>query len=301
MTDRTRHGSETARQTAQRSTGAASRLDRWLPTPLLRGSALLHLGILGLVLARPRHWRTALALAAADHLLLLAASLTPRSGWLGPNLDRLPETPAGRPRAVALTFDDGPDPEVTPRVLDLLDEAGARGSFFVIGRRAARHPEIVDEIAARGHRLENHTWSHSPLFAFGGPGAMGREIDRTQRLLAQRVGRAPRWFRPPAGMRNPWIAGVLAGRGLGLASWTRRGFDAVSRNGAAVARRLLRDLAGGDVLLLHDGSSPVLAGGGAVVLEVLPRVLDALADASLAAVPLPDPAASPGAAGRENP
>lgn len=261
----------------------------WLPTPFLRASVLAHLAALGLLLVRPKSWRLALGLAAADHLLLLAASLTPRSPLLGPNLRSLAPDAAARGE-VALTFDDGPDPGVTPRVLDLLDAAGARASFFLIGRRAAAHPGLAREIARRGHRVENHTWSHPNGFALTGPGAMGREIDRAQRLLTELTGRRPAWFRPPAGMRSPLLAGVLARRGLGLASWTRRGFDAVHADPGAVARRLTRGLAAGDVLLLHDGSSFGSPAGrqAGTVLSALPRVLDSLDRRGLTAVPLPE-------------
>jgi len=262
---------------------------RWLPTPLLRASALAHLAALGLLLVRPRSWRLALGVAVADHLVLLAASLTPGSALLGSNLRHLGAA-AARRGEVALTFDDGPDPRVTPRVLDLLEAAGARASFFLIGHRAAAHPDLAREIARRGHRIENHTWSHPHGFAFGGPAAMGQEIDRAQRLLTDLGGRPPAWFRPPAGIRNPMLAGVLAPRHLGLASWTRRGFDGVRADPGAVARRLTRGLAGGDVLLLHDGSSLVGADGrqAGTVLAALPRVLDSLGRRGLTAVPLPD-------------
>lgn len=273
-------------------------VQRWLPTPFLRASALLHLAAFGLLLARPRSWRLALGMAAADHLALLAASLAPRSPLLGPNLHRLDA--AAHRGEVALTFDDGPDPRVTPRVLDLLDAADARASFFLIGRHAAAHPRLTAEIAHRGHRVENHTWSHPHRFAFGGPAGLGREIDAAQGILTELTGRTPAWFRPPAGMRNPLLAGVLARRGLALASWTRRGFDGVSRNPRAVACRLTRSLAAGDVLLLHDGSSLASAAEArdtepphaATVLAALPLVLDALSRRGLTGVALPQPPAA---------
>jgi peptidoglycan/xylan/chitin deacetylase (PgdA/CDA1 family) len=273
---------------------AAGLLDRWLPTPLLRVSALLHVAALASLVVAPRRWRWAVAAAAADHAVLLAASLSPRSTLLGPNLNRLPASDGTvGDGAVVLSFDDGPDPEATPRVLDLLASAGARASFFVIGRRAAAHPELVRRIAAEGHCVENHTWSHPPGFAFGGPGAMGREIDRAQRILGDLAGRPPVWFRAPAGMRNPLLAGVLARRGLSLASWTRRGFDTVDPRPRRVARRLTRDLAAGDVLLLHDGAAGApgarRAGSGHVAVEALPAVLATLRRRGLATVPLPDP------------
>ena len=173
---------------------------------MLRASLAVHAAAVLLLLARPRAWRTAAAVMVADHLLLLGAGLAPRSPLLGPNLRRLDAAEAASGH-VALTFDDGPDPRVTPRVLDLLDAAGARASFFLIGRRAERHPGLAAEIAQRGHRVENHTWSHPHSFAFHGPRGLGREIDRAQAVLEEITGRRPAWFRPPAGIRSPLLAG----------------------------------------------------------------------------------------------
>jgi peptidoglycan/xylan/chitin deacetylase (PgdA/CDA1 family) len=227
------------------------------------------------------------AALALDHLFLVAAGTWPRSRLLGPNLTRLPAAADG---AVAVTFDDGPDPEVTPRVLEMLDDAGARGSFFCIGRRAERHPEIVAEAARRGQRIENHTFRHRHDFSFRGPRALAREVDRAQAVLERASGRRPAFFRAPAGIRNPFLDPVLHRRRLTLASWTRRGLDAVDPDPRRVLRRLLRGLAGGDVLLLHDGHAARDRQGRPVVLEVLPPLLDALAERGLRAVPLPDPA-----------
>ena len=263
-----------------------SRLARWLPTPLTRGSALVHLAALALVAAG--RWRLGAAAVLADHALLAAAGMTPRSTLLGPVLTRLPRTAAARGE-VALTFDDGPHPEATPAVLDLLDEAGHRASFFLVGRRAVARPELVAEIVARGHAVENHTFGHPKRLAFLGPRRLAEEIDRTQQALAELAGRPPAWFRPVAGIRNPWMGPLVADRGLAIASWTRRGFDAVSRDPARVARRLTRGLAAGDVLLLHDGAGTRTAGGQPVVLAALPAVLAALAANGLTGVPLPPP------------
>jgi len=264
-----------------------SALSRWLPSPFLQASALLHLAAAAALAADPVRWRRVAAVVLADHVALAAAGMAPRSRLLGPNLSRLPAPDDAS--AVALTFDDGPDPDVTPQVLDLLDEAGCRASFFAVGRRAERHPEVAAEIVRRGHRIENHTHRHPNGLAFLGPGALGREIDRAQEALAALAGRRPRWFRAPAGVRSPWLGGVLAGRGLGLASWSRRGFDAVDGDPRRVARRLTAGLAPGEILLLHDGGSARTPAGRPVVLEVLPRVLDALAHRGLAGVALPDP------------
>lgn len=259
----------------------------WRPTPLLQASLAAHTAALGWVAWSPAHWPEALAVAVVGHAVMGTAGMLPRCDWLGPNLRRLPATATD---GVALTFDDGPDPAVTPAVLDLLDEHGARATFFVIGERARRHADLTREIAHRGHRLENHTQHHSKGFAFFGPRHLGREIDEAQTVLEEITGRTPRYLRAPAGIRSPFLEPVLARRGLMLASWTRRGFDTTDRNPGRVRRRLLGGLGAGDVLLLHDGNSARAPGGRPVVLEVLPELLEAIETGSLTTVFLPEPA-----------
>lgn len=253
------------------------------PPALLAGSLGLHAAGLAALALAPRHWAAVAGTLFANHVVLAAASLWPRGGLVGENLTRLPAGAAER-NEVCLTFDDGPDPEVTPRVLDLLDGARARATFFCIGRRVAAHPGLAAEIARRGHRVENHTWSHGNGFACYLPPALRREIGRAQAAIGAATGQPPRYFRAPAGLRNPLVDWVLHGAGLRLVSWTRRGFDAVQKDPNAVARRLLHGLAPGDVLLLHDGNA-FRNGGNPGVLEVLPRVLDALAGRGLRSVP----------------
>jgi peptidoglycan/xylan/chitin deacetylase (PgdA/CDA1 family) len=219
-----------------------------------------------------------LAVVLLDHAALTAAGLCPRCRLLGPNLTRLPE-PAQRRGMVAITIDDGPDPQVTPLVLDILREAGASASFFLIARKAEQHPALVARITREGHSVENHSWAHSHTFAFSGRRRFRSEIGRAQQSLARLAGAEPQVFRAPAGMRNPLLDRVLSGLGLPLASWTRRGFDTVNGDPARVLDRLLgRDasrLAAGDILLLHDGNGATAPDGRAVILSVLPRVLAA--------------------------
>jgi peptidoglycan/xylan/chitin deacetylase (PgdA/CDA1 family) len=258
------------------------------PSSLLLGSLALHAAGAAALAADPRRWRTVAGLLVANHVALTAVSLWPRSRVLGPNLLRLPDTAVQRGE-IALTFDDGPDPRVTPRVLDLLDEAGMKATFFVIGRHARAQPQITAEIARRGHRVENHTDTHPHLFACYPAGLLRREVEGAQRAVEAATGRRPRLFRAPAGLRNPLLEWVLHRSGLRLVAWTRRGFDAVDRNPAAIARRLLAGLAPGDILLLHDGRAAGEPGGNPVVLEALPRVLDALAARGLRSTFIPDP------------
>jgi peptidoglycan/xylan/chitin deacetylase (PgdA/CDA1 family) len=248
---------------------------RWRPSATIQASVALHALAGVAVLLAPGLWPQALAALAADQALLTAAGLWPRSRLLGPNLTRLPAAAAAR-REVALTIDDGPDPAVTPRVLDLLDAAGAKASFFCIGAQVARQPALARAMVARGHRIENHSQHHLTHFAALGPRRMGEEIAAAQASIAAAVDRAPRFFRPTAGLRNPFLEPILARLDLQLASWTRRSFD--TRCGAAdtVHARLTRGLAAGDILLLHDGNAARSPAGRPVILDVLPRLLATL-------------------------
>ena len=243
----------------------------------------LHAAALVGALALPRHWRWAAGAVAVDQALLITAGLLPRNRWLGPNLTRLED--AGG--TVALTFDDGPDPEVTPRVLDLLDEAGVRASFFCIGARARARPALVGEIARRGHTVENHSLNHPYRFAALGPRALAREVLTAQAILADCAGAPPVWFRAPMGLRSPLLQPVLESAGLRLASWSRRALDGVSGDPAAAVRRLTRGLAAGDVMLMHDGNCARDREGRPVVLSALPPLLLRLRRSALLGRSLP--------------
>lgn len=259
----------------------------WRPPPLAIASLLWHLAVLGALAVNPQLWRAALLAILANHVVLCIPGVYPHSQVFGPSWRRLPSL--GRGDEVALTFDDGPDPEVTPRVLELLAAGGARASFFLIGSRAAEHPELVGRIVAAGHRVENHTQHHRHTFAFNVYPFLRREIETAQRVLGGLAGRAPAYFRAPAGIHNLFLSAVLARLGIFFVSWTRRGYDTVEKDAAKVLARLTHGLAPGDILLLHDGNAARTSGGRPVVLEVLPLLLAELARRRLRAVPLPEP------------
>ncbi|MDR5760453.1 polysaccharide deacetylase family protein [Caballeronia sp. LZ035] len=256
---------------------------RWRPAPLVGGAAAVHAGALAALLAAPASWPWAAGGVVASHLALTAAGLWPRSTLLGHNWTTLPDT-AGA--CVAITIDDGPSPDVTPRVLDLLDRHHARATFFCIGERAREHPGIVREIVARGHAVENHSQRHRHDFSLLGPRAMRSEIEAAQDTLGEIAGTRPLFFRAPAGLRNPFLEPVLCRLGLHLASWTRRGFDTRTGDAALVARRLLDGFAPRDILLLHDGHAARDASGAPVILATLDTVLRAAAGRGLATVTL---------------
>jgi peptidoglycan/xylan/chitin deacetylase (PgdA/CDA1 family) len=260
-------------------------LSHWLRSPLMKTSLLLHAGALASVAARLDSWPWALGAVAANHALLTAAGLWPRSTLLGPNWVRLP--PAASQRGeIAITIDDGPDPEVTPYVLDILDEHGAEASFFCIGELAIRHPDLCREIVKRGHTVENHSQHHFRRFSLLGPRRMREELQAAQDTLAAITGEAPRFFRAPAGLRSPFLDPILAGLDLHLASWTRRAFDTRDGDPDSVTGKLLDKLGGGDILLLHDGHAARTATDEPVILAALPRVLAAVKSAGLRPVTL---------------
>ncbi|MGF6673962.1 polysaccharide deacetylase family protein [Paraburkholderia tuberum] len=261
---------------------------RW---PRSRNSALLsgtigwHVIVLIGVAVAPAAWPWWLAAIVANHALFTIAGLLPRTTLLGPNWTRLPANPRNAD-AIALTIDDGPDPVVTPQVLDLLDAFDVRATFFCIGAKVERYPQLAREIVARGHGLENHSQMHVHTFSVAFPRALTREIAAAQRTLETVSGARPMFFRAPAGLRNLFLEPVLRKLDLRLAAWTRRGYDTRERDPHMVARRLLDGLAARDILLLHDGNAALTIEGQPLILAVLPSVIEAARERHLRFVTL---------------
>ncbi|MGA2187147.1 MAG: polysaccharide deacetylase family protein [Steroidobacteraceae bacterium] len=258
---------------------------RLLSSPALSASAAIHVGAAAAALIDPGAWPWSVGAVVANHAALTAAGLWPRSQLLGPNWIRLPEASGARGE-VAVTIDDGPDPSVTPRVLALLAQHRALATFFCVGERVERYADLAQEIARCGHAIENHSQRHRHNFSLLGPAGMRAEIAGAQDSIARVTGNQPWFFRAPAGLRNPFLDPVLESLQLRLASWTRRGFDTVNRNADSVYRRLTKGLCGGDIVLLHDGHAALGPEGRPVVLDVLPRLLDAISAHQLSAVTL---------------
>ncbi len=257
----------------------------WQPPLLIRASIMLHLLAVVTVIAAPEHWRWALGAVLANHALLAVFGLWPRSHGLGPNWTRLPAAATAR-NEIALTIDDGPDPNVTPQVLDILDRYAAQATFFCIGENAARHPELCREIVRRGHAVENHSQRHRHHFSLLGRPGFRRELQSAQDTLTAITGQRPLFFRAPAGLRNPFLDPVLAALGLQLVSWSARGFDTRIGDAERVKHKLLHGLRAGAILLLHDGNGARTRDSIPVILEVLPAILVAAAAADLRFVTL---------------
>ena len=252
----------------------------------VRASVGLHVAA-GAAALLPGGWPWALGAVVANHMALSAAGLWPRSALLGPNIKQLPVAAAARGE-VAITIDDGPDPAVTPAVLDLLAEHGSQATFFCIADKARQQPALTRRIVAAGHSVQNHSLRHRHNFSLLGPRGFEREIGTAQDVLADVTGIRPHCFRAPAGLRNPLLDPVLHRLGLHLVSWSRRGYDTRQNDPAAVQARLQQGLAGGSILLLHDGHAQRSAAGRAVLLDVLPPLLHHLRQQGLQPVTLAD-------------
>jgi len=207
----------------------------------------------------------ALALGAAAWVgwAWLPHLLTPACVWHGPR----------GARRVALTFDDGPDPDWTPRVLDALAEAGVRATFFLLGERAVRTPAVVRRIAAEGHEIGNHSWSHRSLWLCG-PKATASEIRRAHECLGALAGGPPRHFRPPWGMVNAAMFPVLRRLGERCVFWS---IQPEGRRPVPAARQIahVMDHAHpGAIVDLHDAEGTRAA--PARLLAALPPLLEGL-------------------------
>lgn len=181
------------------------------------------------------------------------AAVAPASQIFGPTVRR-----TGNPSTMALTFDDGPNPAVTPSLLDLLDREGVRATFFLTGEHVRVFPALAKEIGDRGHVIGNHTNTHPPM-VFCSAADVQSQLDRCDEAIEEATGRKPRWMRPPFGVRGPALHRAIQRRGNILAMWSLSAAD--WRRGPV--KRVTANLSGakgGDIVLLHDGDFSVLYG-----------------------------------------
>jgi len=213
------------------------------------------------------HFILAIVLYALGTGMMLYLLFHPRNAWLVANRSQVEGN-----GCVALTFDDGPDPVDTPRLLDLLREKDVKATFFVVGQRAEQHPEIVRRAWDEGHLIANHTWSHQLLFCFLSPQRLRSEIDRGNECIDRICGVRTRYFRSPVGLRHPLLRSALEREGLEYVSWRVRSCDTIIKNSGTLARRILDHASNRDIILMHDR----LTKGTHVLLEALPGVIDEL-------------------------
>ena len=191
----------------------------------------------------------------------------------------------GAGRRIALTFDDGPDPEWTPRVLSLLAARDVRATFFLVGERAARAPHTVSAIAGAGHEVASHGWSHRSLWLCG-PRRTAEEIDRAHATLTDLAGAPPRLFRPPWGMVNAAMFPILRARDLRPVFWSIQPEGLRAAPAEAQASYVIRRAHPGAIVDLHDAEGTPDA--PARLVAALPAMIDGLRAAGYALTTVSD-------------
>lgn len=195
-------------------------------------------------------WQAGLPALLLSHAPFLWGTLVPDSALFSPVLARLPTADP----VVWLTIDDGPSDD-TLELLEVLDAAGAKATFFLVGERAAARPQLVREIVARGHEVGNHSATHPQAWFWAlSPRRVREEIGRAQAVLQEITGTRPHWFRAVVGMANPFVASVLHEHGLARVAWSARGYDALERDPALALSRIEQQLHPGAIVLLHEGA-----------------------------------------------
>ena len=201
----------------------------------------------------------------------------PRATLFGPVLWRGP----GDRAAVALTFDDGPHPEYTARIAERLSKEGARATFFCIGRRIERHPELATALHRAGHGLENHTFSHGTGRDLFWTERLRTDLQRCQEVIAGITSKVPRYYRPAVGIRNPVVHRAARAVGLQVVTWTQAARDGAFALDARRVRRMGSRATAGSILALHDGSSAARSRLREETVRNLPELLRRLKDRGL--------------------
>ncbi len=214
-----------------------------------------------------------IAIGTALHVFLALGIFHPAPSWVCPTITRMRNVTA---RVVALTFDDGPSPSITPAVLKILADRRVPATFFCIGRAARRHGDIVRAVAEAGHELGNHSYFHPRHIYAWTRRALSREIDVTQRVMVRAAGVSPVVYRPPVGFRSLAMARVLREKGLLLVNFSARAYDTRGGTPGAIVRRISRSIAPGAIILLHDGDDRHEHPDRSAMLEALPDLLDAI-------------------------
>jgi peptidoglycan-N-acetylglucosamine deacetylase len=212
-------------------------------------------------------------------LSCFAAPFLPRTCFFLPVISRGDR----KDRTVALTFDDGPDPEVTPLLLDLLKQRQVPATFFVAGMKAERCPELIRQILRQGHAVGNHSYHHDPLLMLHSRAKLFDEITRGQGVLAH-FGIRPLAFRPPVGITNPILPGVLRELGMDCITFSCRAGDFGNRRIRGLADTILKRVRPGAIVLLHDVSPP--QGGIADWIQAVERIISGLESRGYGIVPL---------------
>lgn len=215
---------------------------------------------------------TVLSACALAGMATLAHGTFHRNSWVfGPALGALPS----RDRVLALTFDDGPNPDTTPRVLDALARADVHATFFILGKHAERWPDLVRRIVEDGHQLGNHGYHHRRLH-LRGPAYTREDLQMGTDCVIAACGMAPRFFRAPHGFRNPWVTSIAHALGQRVVGWSLGVWDSDKPGAEVIVRRAVAGVRSGTILLLHDGDGYDPAGDRRQTADAIPDIVRAL-------------------------
>jgi peptidoglycan-N-acetylglucosamine deacetylase len=242
---------------------------------LLYGVAIAAVGVL--TRSRPRTRSPGVVRAGATAAALLTAGAacwiganSPTAMWFGSQVAHGPRDA----RQVAITFDDGPDDPYTLEIAGILDERGAKGTFFMVGKALDRRPDIARALREDGHLLGNHSYHHDswrwldPRYP---------ELERTQRVFRRELGVCPTFFRAPHGQHTPFMARVVGDHGMTMVGWDVSAGDWKTDDARLVARRVLDDVQPGSIIVLHDGLDGNVTADRSVLVRAVPMILDGLA------------------------
>jgi peptidoglycan/xylan/chitin deacetylase (PgdA/CDA1 family) len=178
-------------------------------------------------------------------------------------------------RSVALTFDDGPNPDATPVILDALESRGIRATFFILGRHAEQWPELVKRVADEGHAIGNHGYFHRKLH-FKSPGYVRSDLTLGTQAIERASGYRPRFFRAPHGFRSPWVTSIARSLGQRTVGWSFGVWDSDRPGADVIVERILAKTEPGSILLLHDGDGYDPHGDRMQTAQAVPVIVDRL-------------------------
>ncbi len=245
---------------------------------LLLPTALVFCGLvaIGVWWLAPHLWPMLSMLAFGLLFLLVLAALNPSWQCFGPVTTR----GSSARSQVALTFDDGPDPEHTKAVLEALDSVGAKATFFMVGEKVRRYPDLVREVHARGHQVGHHS-AHHDWRVMLSPVRAARDLESGDAAFASALELRPRFFRPPIGLVTPELLRAVEEADMVTLLWSLRTLDGGPISAKVLVRRVLDRVKPGDIVLLHDARESALSEAPPAAVEALPTILEGLQERGL--------------------
>ena len=186
----------------------------------------------------------------------------------------------GNKKGIALTFDDGPDPDITPQILNLLNQENIKATFFVIGNQIDNYSEIIKKIDADGHTLGNHSFSHNKKLTYLPTSKLKADIAKCSNIIKQNINKKPLFFRPPYGITTPRYKRALQQLQLKSIGWNIRSFDTQANDPNKLYNNIINQIKDGSILLFHDTQQ--------ITLEVLPNIINYCKNNGINIVALPD-------------